>query len=90
MTAKAAAERLRLDELVYNPYANTLAQIVETIHCMDDSRRLLSQLLDNGLSEDTPLVEAREGRGIGAVEVPRGTLYHEYGIDREGRITKPT
>ena len=86
--AKAAAERLRLDELVHNPYANTLAQIVETVHCVDDSRRLLSQLLDNGLSEDVPLVEAKEGRGIGAVEVPRGTLYHEYGVDREGRITE--
>jgi coenzyme F420-reducing hydrogenase alpha subunit len=25
---------------------------------------------------------------VGAVEVPRGTLYHEYGIDRDGRIAE--
>jgi len=28
----------------------------------------------------------RAGRGVGAVEVPRGTLFHEYELDSEGRV----
>jgi sulfhydrogenase subunit alpha len=30
--------------------------------------------------------EVRAGRGIAAVEVPRGTLFHEYELDAEGRV----
>ena len=29
----------------------------------------------------------RSGTGVGAVEVPRGILYHCYEFDSEGRIT---
>ena len=31
-------------------------------------------------------VEARAGRGIGAIEAPRGTLFHEYELDDDGRV----
>jgi len=30
--------------------------------------------------------EVRAGRGVGAIEVPRGTLFHEYEIDGDGRV----
>ena len=30
--------------------------------------------------------EGRAGRGVGAIEVPRGTLFHEYEIDDDGRV----
>ena len=33
-------------------------------------------------------VEPREGEGVGAVEVPRGILYHHYEYDRRGRIVR--
>ncbi|MFQ6075277.1 MAG: Ni/Fe hydrogenase subunit alpha [Candidatus Bathyarchaeia archaeon] len=33
-------------------------------------------------------VEPREGMGIGVVEAPRGTLVHQYTIDREGRMRR--
>ncbi|MHA1303656.1 MAG: nickel-dependent hydrogenase large subunit, partial [Candidatus Heimdallarchaeaceae archaeon] len=28
------------------------------------------------------------GEGVGVVEAPRGTLYHHYKTDKEGRVTK--
>jgi len=30
----------------------------------------------------------RAGRGIGAVEAPRGTLFHDYTYDKNGVLTK--
>lgn len=86
--AQAAATELHLDERSHNSFANTFAQVVETVHCAEESRQLLKALLDNGLEPDEPQVEAREGHGVGAVEVPRGTLYHEYGVGRDGRLTE--
>jgi len=55
---------------------------------VEDSKAIVTTLLDAGLRPDPPAVEVREGHGVGAVEVPRGTLYHEYGVDGEGKITE--
>jgi len=33
-------------------------------------------------------VTPRAGEGVGAVEAPRGILYHYYKYDEKGRITK--
>ncbi len=85
--AQAAAERLRLRENQHNPFANTLAQVAETVHCVEDAGNLIRELLDNRPPDDLLPVSPKEGHGVGAVEVPRGTLYHEYSLDREGRIT---
>jgi coenzyme F420-reducing hydrogenase alpha subunit len=30
--------------------------------------------------------EVHAGRGVGALEVPRGTLFHEYELDEAGRV----
>jgi coenzyme F420-reducing hydrogenase alpha subunit len=70
-----------------NTFMNTVAQLIETVHCVEDAKAIITQLLDVGLRPDPPAAEAREGHGVGAVEVPRGTLYHEYGVDRDGKIT---
>ena len=31
-------------------------------------------------------IPTRAGLGVGVVEAPRGTLYHEYGVDEKGII----
>ncbi|WP_163339401.1 hypothetical protein [Desulfopila sp. IMCC35008] len=33
-------------------------------------------------------IEAREAQRVGAVDVPRGILYHMYAFDMQGRITR--
>lgn len=85
--AKVAAGNLGLSPQATNPYLNTVAQLIETVHCIDDARTIIDTLLATGLAPEPPVVEVREGHGVGAVEVPRGTLYHEYGVDRHGLIT---
>ncbi len=85
--AKEAAERLGLTPPCTNPFMNNIAQVVESVHCIYDSLRLIdlisSSKISNGLPAD---IEAREGHGIGVVEAPRGTLYHEYEVDKKGII----
>ncbi len=83
-----AAAQMGLKPNCYNPYMNTIAQVVEAGHCALDSVAIIDQLISNGLPNELPNQEpTRFGTGVGAVEVPRGILYHEYSYDRQGRIT---
>jgi sulfhydrogenase subunit alpha len=72
----------------YNPFMNNVAQIVELAHCMEESIEMIDQLVDWGLEDEKVEVEVKAGRGVGAVEVPRGILFHEYTIDRNGKCVK--
>jgi coenzyme F420-reducing hydrogenase alpha subunit len=66
----------------------TMAQVVEAVHAVEDSLRLIDQILDQGLEEEDNAVKVRAGRGIGAVEAPRGILFHDYTFDENGILTK--
>ena len=86
-TALNAAGALGLEPNCHNPYMNTIAQVVEAGHCAMDSVAIIDRLLDDGLKNERPNQEpTRYGTGIGATEVPRGVLYHEYTYDRQGRV----
>jgi len=85
--AKGVAEALGLEPGCTNPYMNNVAQIVETVHCLEDGIEIIDDLLSKGLKKEPREVKVRAGRGIGAAEVPRGTLYHDYTIDDKGYIT---
>jgi coenzyme F420-reducing hydrogenase alpha subunit len=65
----------------------TIAQIVECVHCLHDSIKLLDRLLNSRIRAELNQVKGprRGGRGIGAVEAPRGILFHEYEYDQEGK-----
>lgn len=86
--AQAAATALGLKPICTNPYMNSVAQVVEIVHCVEDAITLIDTLLERGIApEAPPVIEARAGEGVGACEVPRGTLYHHYQIGDDGRIT---
>ncbi|MCE5311819.1 MAG: Ni/Fe hydrogenase subunit alpha [Nitrospiraceae bacterium] len=93
--AKAAAEAIGLKPKCTNPYMNTAAQLVECVHCLEDAIEIISNLKAKGVNYDEEIlvgvneqnkIPVKAGRGVGAVEVPRGILYHEYEIDETGRI----
>jgi sulfhydrogenase subunit alpha len=84
--AKAAAEALGLRPICTNPYMNTVAQVVEIAHCIEDGIQLIDTLLERGIQHEVPNVKVRAGKGAGACEVPRGVLFHEYTVDDDGRI----
>lgn len=84
--AQAAAASLGLRAPRTNPFDNNAAQLVECVHCVEDSIALIDELLERGL-EIEPLAQPTHfGRGAAAVEVPRGLLFHEYEVDAAGRI----
>jgi len=87
--AKEAAEKLGLKLPCYNPFMNNAAQVVEVAHCVEDSIRIIDELLSRGLKDEKPIPieEGKPGQGVGAVEVPRGTLYHDYTVDEKGYLT---
>lgn len=83
--AQEAAERLGLRPPCYNPYMNNVAQVVEIVHCAHNSLAMLEQVLEEGLEEEDIDYTPGPGQGVGAVEVPRGVLFHEYRFDHQGR-----
>jgi len=89
--AKGVAERFNLKPVNHNPFMNNIAQLVEVVHNIRDSIKQIDKLLDGGLEPQDdyyePKVEVKEGRGIGAVEVPRGILFHDYTYNEEGTCT---
>jgi coenzyme F420-reducing hydrogenase alpha subunit len=84
--AQKAAEELGLKAVCHNPYMISIAQIVETIHVIEDAISLIDKLTSRGLREEKPPVKVRAGRGIGAVEAPRGILFHDYTYDDKGTL----
>lgn len=82
--AKETAEIFDLKPISYNPFMNNIAQLIEVVHSVEDSIRLIDDLLDNGLKDEKPSVAIKAGRGVGAMEVPRGILFHEYEYNKAG------
>ena len=68
-----------------NPHFNNVAQAVELVAAMDQTIEMLGRVKPH----PEPLVEIKPHvcRGVGTVEVPRGTLWHEYELDATGHIT---
>jgi len=86
--AQKAAEELGLSAPCHNPFMITVAQVVECIHVLENSINLIDQIVARGLEEEDNTVKVRAGRGIGAVEAPRGILFHDYTYDENGILTK--
>lgn len=90
--AKELAKEFNLEPVCHNPYMNNIAQLVEIVHGCEDSIKIIDKLLDTGLQPQgeyhQPEVNVEAGRGIGAVEVPRGILFHDYTYDQDGVCTE--
>jgi sulfhydrogenase subunit alpha len=85
--AKAAASALNLIPKCVNPYMNTVAQVVEIVHCVEDAIEIIERLLDKKIDWEESAQPAKlSGLGVGACEAPRGSLYHAYDI-KDGFIT---
>jgi len=88
--AKTVAAELGLAPVVKNPFLNTAVQLVETVHVVEESLKLLDGLLVKGIKAEKPVVpeRLREGRAAEATEVPRGILFHDYTYDNRGQVVK--
>lgn len=85
--AKKIAVKFGMTAPCYNPYMNTIAQLVEVVHCIEESITRIELLLRDGIRSERPNQEpVRYGRGIASTEVPRGILFHDYTYNRQGSI----
>jgi len=71
----------------YNSFHNNLAQAIEIVHFMEEINELCDKLLciDSKYFKNTPY-KLQSGQGVGAIEAPRGTLYHYYKLNKSGKI----
>jgi len=71
----------------YNPFHNILYQMVEVIHSIEESLKIL-KVLANGKIENalTKSYRVKAGSAAGAIEAPRGTLYYHVDVDERGYI----
>lgn len=71
----------------YNPFHNVLAQMIEVIHSIEQSQKIIKELLNSDLNNVvTREYQVRAGMGVAAVEAPRGTLYYHVDVDSNGYI----
>ena len=85
--AQDAFVKLFPNGVVDNILLNNWAQLVELVHSVENAAQVCDELL--ALPEtgrEMVDYEVRAGRGVGAIEVPRGTLFHEYEIDGDGKV----
>ena len=67
---------------------NNVSQLVECVQVVLESIDIINTLLDTPWQEARQAVQPKEGIGVGAVEAPRGILYHCLEFDSQGRIKK--
>jgi F420-non-reducing hydrogenase large subunit len=90
-TPLAQAEFVEFRSRFGRPAQSTMlyhrARLIELLHCCEKAVELLE---DPRITADHVRNEAvpREGRGVGCVESPRGTLIHDYSTDKDGFITR--
>ncbi|UCG67483.1 MAG: Ni/Fe hydrogenase subunit alpha [Deltaproteobacteria bacterium] len=82
--AKEVAKGFGLQPTNFNPFMNNIAQLVEVVHSLEDSIRLVDDIVKDGIKDEKPLVPIQAGRGSGSTEVPRGILFHEYEYNKDG------
>ena len=86
--AKEVAKQLGLQPVVHNPYYHNLAQLVECFHVAYESQDLITDLIDSDNSEYAAPYYLKPGVGVGAIEAPRGILYHCLEVDDHGIIQR--
>jgi len=83
--ARKTADAFGLEKGCCNPYMNSVAQVVECVQVVEHALQLIDELLTAGIKHESHVVEPRAGMGVGAVEAPRGILFHRYAFDDDGK-----
>lgn len=74
-----------------NTLWNNLAQAIEVVYALERVPQIIAEIesLPASITTQEPVTGCRQaGWAAGAVECPRGTLYHSYELDAEGTILR--
>jgi coenzyme F420-reducing hydrogenase alpha subunit len=69
-----------------NIYHNLFCQMVEVLHFLEESQKLIKEILELGLKKGKIEFKIKKGSGLSAMEAPRGTLFTYFELDDRGRI----
>lgn len=69
-----------------NTIWNNLAQSIEIVEAVGRCLAIIDDLSSRPDRSPENLLAIKSGTGVGAVECPRGTLYHAYELDSSGKI----
>lgn len=70
----------------YNSFHNNIAQAIEILHALELLIEKSENLLNNKWDKTSVEIKPRKGYGVGAVEAPRGILFHAVRTDKNGII----
>jgi len=90
-TAKQCFKKLKIKLPCYNSFYNIFAQILEVVHCVEETSKLFVEYCVLRENKDFHKklkisFKPNPGRGYALMEAPRGVLLHDYELDREGNI----
>ncbi|RLA23289.1 MAG: Ni/Fe hydrogenase subunit alpha [Gammaproteobacteria bacterium] len=72
--------------MVHSTLAFHWARLIEVLHCAESIKTLLND--PDIMGSDLVAQGEKRFRGIGVIEAPRGTLFHDYQIDENDIVTK--
>jgi len=89
--AKSLWNKLKVKLPCFNPFYNVYAQAVEIVHNIEEIQKLFgnyARMKKKDGFEKRLLVKFKPnpGKGFAVMEAPRGILYHQYELDKEGMI----
>jgi sulfhydrogenase subunit alpha len=77
-------DKLKLNFPLNDPHYNLICQAIEILQAVNRTIALIEKAPKK---EDVKKVLIRAGKGVSSVEAPRGTLFHEYILDKDGKVT---
>jgi len=72
----------------FNSFHNNFAQGVEIVHFLEEAIKIIKKIIDdkNYIHKKPQIINFKHTYGFGAIEAPRGILYHFYELDDTGII----
>lgn len=82
--AQEAARLAGLSAICHNPFQSIIVRSVEILYACDEALRIIDsyEMPENSVVEIQPCAAT----GYACTEAPRGTLYHRYLFDEQGKI----
>ena len=79
-------QKIDQDDMFKNIFFNLFSQYVEVVHFVEETQKLIKEILKTNLQEKPKDIKIKPGKGLAAMEAPRGTLFDFVEIDKSGRV----